>query len=279
MEDRPMMGLGGSKSTGFSGLGFTKAGIGSHGKASEKSAFSGFSRGGIGSAFTKGQDVREVAEDDRRGDREDSLSEFKRGGIGSLSRGETSAASPEIYDSLPKTFGAARIQRSFIRDDSDSAGTSRSATPNLSAQERVHFNKLEGSYGARMLAKMGWVSGTGLGVSSEGRINPVETKVRKKGMGIAFGGFSERTAQEKAEARRKGLPVSDDEEDAIPGKGKGKAAAKKQPSDAWKRPRKVKTKVEHKTYEEILAETRDSMPPAAGIGPIIDATGSKAGVS
>jgi tuftelin-interacting protein 11 len=129
-----------------------------------------------------------------------------------------------------------------------------------------------------MLAKMGWVSGTGLGAAGEGRINPVETKVRKKGMGIAFGGFSERTAQEKAEARRKGLPVSDDEEESVPGKGKGKAAAKKEPSDAWKRPRKVKTKVEHKTYEEILAETRDSMPPAPGIGPIIDATGSTAGV-
>jgi tuftelin-interacting protein 11 len=130
-----------------------------------------------------------------------------------------------------------------------------------------------------MLAKMGWVSGTGLGVSGEGRVNPVETKVRKKGMGIAFGGFSERTAQEKAEARRRGEVVSDDDEDVKPGKGKGKAGVKKEPADAWKRPRKVKTKIEHKTYEEILAETGDSVPPAAGIGPIIDATGATARIS
>ena len=275
-EARPVMGLGGFKSTGLSGFGFTKAGIGSLGKTDEKSAFSGFSRGGIGSTFSKG--LGTPNEDDESGDQKSSFSAFKRGGIGSSPRDETAAASFEPHDSLPKTFGSARIQRSFVRDDTHSAGSSRSATPNLSAHERAHFGKLEGSYGARMLAKMGWVSGSGLGVAGEGRVNPVETKVRKKGMGIAFGGFSERTEQEKAEARRKGQLLSEDDEESTPGKGKGKAGMKREPSDAWKRPRKVKTKIEHKTYEEILAETRDSMPPVAGIGPIIDATGSTASI-
>ena len=271
MEDRPRMGLGSFKSTGFSGLGFTKAGIGSLGESSEKSAFSGFGRGGIGSTFSKGLGASEEVEDDGQ---KSSFSTFKRGGIGSSSRDETTTVSSELHASLPRAFGATRTQQSFVRGDTDSAGSSRSATPNLSAQERAHFSKLEGSYGARMLAKMGWVSGTGLGVTGEGRINPVESKARKKGMGIAFGGFSERTEQEKAEARRKGLLVSDEEEEPAPGKGKGKTGAKKVPADAWKRPRKVKTKIEHKTYEEILAETQDYIPPAAGIGPIIDATGS-----
>ena len=273
-EEIPRMGLGSSKSTGFSGLGFTKVGISSPGEPSETSAFSGFSRGGIGSTFSRGPGTSNEVEDDKSDNQKSSFSAFKRGGIGSLPRDENTTASSEFHDSLPKAFGTARVQRSFVRDDTNSAGSSRSATPILSAQERAHFSKLEGSYGARMLAKMGWVSGTGLGVSGEGRVNPVESKVRKKGMGIAFGGFSERTAQEKAEARRKGQPLSEDDEDTIPGKGKGKVGAKKEPSDAWKRPKKVKTKVEHKTYEEILAETRDSMPSAAGIGPIIDATGS-----
>ena len=273
MEDRPRRGLGSSKSTGFSGLGFTKAGIGSFDKPSEAPAFSGFNRGGIGSSFSRGLGTSNKVEDDESGDQKSSFSAFKRGGIGSLSHNETTA-SPGLNDPLPKAFATTRVQRSFIRDDTDSAGSSRSATPNLSAQERAHFSKLEGSYGARMLAKMGWVSGTGLGVSGEGRINPVESKGRKKGMGIAFGGFSERTEQEKAEARRKGQVLSDDDDDATPGKGKGKAGAKKEPSDAWKRPKKVKTKVEHKTYEEILAETRDTMPPVSGVGPIFDATGS-----
>jgi tuftelin-interacting protein 11 len=279
MEDRPRMGLGASKSVRFSGQGFTKAGIGSRGNSSAKSAFSGFGRGGIGSTFSKGRSTSEQAEGDESGDQKSSFSAFKRGGIGSLSLDNTTTPPSEPHASLPKAFGATRTQRSFIRDDTDSAGSSRSATPNLSAHERVHFNKLEGTFGARMLAKMGWVSGTGLGVSGEGRVNPVETKVRKKGMGIAFGGFSERTAQEKAEARRRGEVVSDDDEDVKPGKGKGKAGVKKEPADAWKRPRKVKTRIEHKTYEEILAETGDSVPTAAGIGPIIDATGATVRIS
>ena len=278
MEDRPNIGLGASKSAGFSGLGFTKAGIGSRGETGGKSAFSGFSRGGgISSTFSKGLGTPEEVEDDKSGDQRSAFSAFKRG-IGSLSHDNTAATSSELHASLPKAFGPTRTQRSFVRDDADSADSTRSGTPNLSAQERVHFNKLEGSYGARMLAKMGWVSGTGLGVSGEGRVAPVETKVRKKGMGIAFGGFSERTAQEKAEARRNGQVVSDEEE-PTPRKGKGKAGVRKDPAEAWKRPRKVKTKIEHKTYEEILAETGDSIPPAAGIGPIIDATGATASVS
>jgi len=278
MGDRPRFGLGASRSTGSSGLGFTQAGIGSRDGTSEKSTFSAFSRGGIGSTFTKGPSTSEQVEDDNSGGQKSSFSTFKRGGIGSSSFGDTTTTPSEFRASLPKAFGATRTQRSFVRDDTDSAGSSRSATPNLSAQERAHFSKLEGSYGARMLAKMGWLSGSGLGVSGEGRVVPVETKVRKKGMGIAFGGFSERTDQEKAEARRRGLLVSDDE-DVTPGKGKGKAGARKEPADAWKRPKKVKTKIEHKTYEEILAETGDSIPVAAGIGPIIDATGATASSS
>jgi len=278
MEDRPLMGIGASKSAGFSGLGFTRAGIGSRGESSEKPALSGFGRGGIGSTFSKGLGISEWVEDDKSGDQKSAFAAFKRGGIGSSPRDNTTTATSELHASLPKAFGATRTQRSFVRDDTDSAGSTRSATPNLSTQERVHFNKLEGSYGARMLAKMGWVTGTGLGVTGEGRVAPVETKVRKKGMGIAFGGFSERTEQEKAEARRRGESVSD-EEGAAPGKGKGKAGVRKEPADAWKRPKKVKTKVEHKTYEEILAETGDSIPPAAGIGPIIDATGATASIS
>lgn len=274
MEGPPRMGLGSSKSAGFSGLGFSNAGMGSPGEAS---AFSSFRRGGIGSTFSRGLGTPNEAGGDNSGDQKGSFSAFKRG-IGSSSRDEITTTPSELHDSLPKAFGTARIQRSFVRDETDSAGSSRSATPNLSAHERVHFNKLEGSYGARMLAKMGWVSGTGLGVSGEGRVNPVETKVRKKGMGIAFGGFSERTDQEKTEARRKGQLVSSDEEGATPGKGKGKGGTKKEPSDAWKRPKKVRTKIEHMTYEEILAETRDSMPPATSIGPIIDATGPTASV-
>ncbi|EGN92250.1 hypothetical protein SERLA73DRAFT_117569 [Serpula lacrymans var. lacrymans S7.3] len=116
---------------------------------------------------------------------------------------------------------------------------------------------------------MGWEAGTGLGTTGEGIVIPVESKLRPKGMGIAFKGFKEKTEQSKLEARRRGEVVSDDEE-VKPRKKKGDQQQKK--SDAWKRPKKVKVKVEHKTYEQIVAEAGEE-PASSNIGQIIDATG------
>ncbi|ORX43565.1 TFP11-domain-containing protein [Hesseltinella vesiculosa] len=73
------------------------------------------------------------------------------------------------------------------------------------------FNKHTTGFGQRMLERMGWKSGTGLGSSGEGMVNPVETKLRPKGMGMGFRGFDERTDQAKADAAMS----SEDEEDAV----------------------------------------------------------------
>lgn len=126
-----------------------------------------------------------------------------------------------------------------------------------------------------MLEKMGWQAGTGLGTTGEGIVTPVESKLRPKGMGLAFKGFREKTEQSKAEARRRGEVVSDDEEEVRPKKGrkaKGQQESTER-SDAWKKPKKVKKKIEHKTYEQIVAEAGQEAS-SAGIGPIIDATGA-----
>jgi tuftelin-interacting protein 11 len=125
-----------------------------------------------------------------------------------------------------------------------------------------------------MLAKMGWESGTGLGTEGRGIVAPIETKVRPKNMGIAFKGFGERTDQSKTEARRRGEVASDDEDEERkkkPAKGKEKAANR---SDAWKKPKKVKTKIEHKTYEQIVSEVGEDVAGPSGLGVIIDATGA-----
>jgi len=44
--------------------------------------------------------------------------------------------------------------------------------------------------------------------------------------------------------------------------------------EQWKRKRKIKTVVQHRTYEEIMAEAGQETTPSLGI--IIDATGAKA---
>ena len=149
------------------------------------------------------------------------------------------------------------------------------AALNLSAQETMHFNNISGSFGARMLAKMGWSTGTGLGQTGDGIVTPIESKLRPQKMGLAYRNFTEKTAQSKAEAKRRGEVVSDDEEEKAKGKvrGKGKAPTG-QRSDAWKKPKKTKVKIEHKTYEEILAEAGEQPVQASGIGVIIDATGA-----
>lgn len=124
-----------------------------------------------------------------------------------------------------------------------------------------------------MLAKMGWQTGTGLGAESQGIVAPIETKVRPKNMGIAFKGFTERTEQSRAEARRRGEVLSDDEEEGVKKKAPKNRKADNT-SNAWKKPKKVKTKVQHKTYEQIVAEVGEDTGASSGLGVIIDATGA-----
>jgi tuftelin-interacting protein 11 len=81
-----------------------------------------------------------------------------RGGLGMRSAGKTE---PTMQSStpanLPTAFGATRVQRAFLRNDSPQSSTPGTPQPvQLSYEERAHFNKISGGFGARMMAKMGW---------------------------------------------------------------------------------------------------------------------------
>ncbi|KAH7914611.1 TFP11-domain-containing protein [Hygrophoropsis aurantiaca] len=270
--DRPRMGgIGSMKRSTDGPAAFAKGGIGSTSSksgigstSSNNGSSSAFAKGGLGSAFAKGGIG----------------SAFTKGGIGSATESEpitiaqpSPAKATSNVNDLPSAFGAApRTQRAFVR--SGSASASKPSTP-LPAHEQTHFSKIGGTIGAQMLAKMGWQTGTGLGAASEGIVIPIESKLRPKNIGIAFKGFKEKTEQSKLEARRRGEVVSDDEEEIRPGRRKKAGKEKEQQekrSDAWKKPKKVKVKIEHKTYEEIVAEAgqESSLP---NLGQIIDATG------
>jgi tuftelin-interacting protein 11 len=196
-----------------------------------------------------------------------SASNGSKGGIGSRPTASTST-SYTAEEELPSSFGG-RSQRSFVRDANPSP---KPAVP-LSAADMVHFGKLQGSFGARMLSRMGWQAGTGLGTTGEGIVTPIESKLRPQKMGIAFKGFKEKTEQSKQEARRRGEVVSDDDDVKAKKLRKKVKEQEEKRSDVWKRPKKVKKKVEHKTYEQIVAEAGEAVP-SAGIGQIIDATGA-----
>lgn len=83
-----------------------------------------------------------------------------RGGLGSSSRGGLGSSSTQSTPStdLPTSFGGdnstagRRPQRSFLRK----ADSETKPTAPLSAQEAMHFSKLQGTFGAKMMAKMGW---------------------------------------------------------------------------------------------------------------------------
>ncbi|KAF8967737.1 GC-rich sequence DNA-binding factor-like protein-domain-containing protein [Flammula alnicola] len=249
-EDEPAVkprlggiGSGSSQATGFPS--FSNGGIGSS-SSEPSSSLAGMSRGGIGSA---------------------------RGGIGSRTTNETSTAQDTApingsnYSHTSTTFSAFGRSQSFTR------GANPSPSVALPAHEQAHFSKIQNTFGARMLAKMGWQAGSGLGTTGEGIVIPIESRIRPQKMGIAFKGFKEKTAQSKLEAKRRGEVVSDDEDEKVKKYRKKAKEQQDKRSDAWKRPKKVKTKTEHKTYEQILAEAGEAAP-APGIGQIIDATGA-----
>jgi len=150
----------------------------------------------------------------------------------------------------------------------------------LSKAEQQHFAKLASdktsSIGLKMLEKMGWKSGTGLGTQGEGIVTPLETKARPKGMGLSYKGFEERTTQAKEEDRRNGKIIDDDDDDKKQGKKKGKRSQAVR--EAWKaKPKSLKKpNVVHRTYEQIISELdADQMSIDPGVGEIIDLTGRK----
>jgi tuftelin-interacting protein 11 len=154
----------------------------------------------------------------------------------------------------------------------------------LTAQEKAHFSSISNSFGARLLAKQGWQAGKGLGAAEDGRAVPIAAGVHLKGTGIRAG---VRTEDSKREARRNGQTFSDDEEEEEMarrrGKGKGKKGGqgagqqqagqgRQEPKeDSWKKQRKVKVRIEHKTYEQLVAEAADGA--ASGVGLVLDARG------
>ncbi|KAJ7574532.1 GC-rich sequence DNA-binding factor-like protein-domain-containing protein [Mycena floridula] len=247
-------GIGSKGGIGARGGIGSNGGIGSGGGIGSNSGLG--ARGGIGSGAGIGSKAGIGGSKGGIGSSNGGIGSFKSG-ISSSNSSSDGAATPSSFSSTPSSF----------------ARVASPAAPKLTPAERAHFNNLSGSYGARLLASMGWQAGTGLGVSGDGIVTPVESKLRPGRVGIAFQGFKEKTEQSKAEARRKGLAVSDDEDDPKVRKAKRQAReAKERRSDVWKKPKKVKTKVEHRTYEQIMAESGGVEPDKSQI--IIDATGA-----
>jgi tuftelin-interacting protein 11 len=140
-------------------------------------------------------------------------SQPQRGGIGSSNMPSSAGLGSGSFaraglgaqaQSAQEDTSSARQPRSFLAASTNSNPNSpKPATP-LTNDEKRHFSQLEkkGGIGFKLLSKMGWTTGTGLGSASEGRINPVDQQLRPTRLGIGHGGFKEKTKQSIQEARR-----------------------------------------------------------------------------
>ncbi|GAK64640.1 TFP11-domain-containing protein [Moesziomyces antarcticus] len=185
-------------------------------------------------------------------------------------------------DDQENQMSAAGLPTSFSRPSvAPSSAFQRTRKPDAPAVPRTSI-KFGGKFDpSAYLASMGWTGG-GLGKAGQGIVNPIEVQLRPERAGIAYGGLKEKTQQAKDEARRRGEAVSSDEEThARRGHGKKRHDKHRRKADgeaaetprAWtkkeKKPRKPR--VEHRTYEQILAEVGAVRAPST-LGKIYDAS-------
>ncbi|QYS99949.1 G-patch domain-containing protein [Trichoderma simmonsii] len=129
------------------------------------------------------------------------------------------------------------------------------------------------SFGARMMAKMGYQEGKGLGKEGEGRNIIIEANLRPQGVGL--GAVKEKTEQERQEekrqARLRGEEVVDsEEEEKKRRKAKKKAKGAISYSSAGSTPMRQRTK--YLTADELKKRAPGLNIPEA-FAPILDMTG------
>jgi tuftelin-interacting protein 11 len=99
-----------------------------------------------------------------------------------------------------------------------------------------------GSFAARMMAKMGYKEGTGLGKEGQGRSGVIEVQLRPQGVGL--GAVREKSQQERSEERRqavlRGEVLEDSEEEEKKRRRKPKTSGTDSGTSTPKRPPKTK---------------------------------------
>ncbi|RPB23784.1 TFP11-domain-containing protein [Terfezia boudieri ATCC MYA-4762] len=269
-ESASGVGLGGKKAGLFKG--FTKAGLGTGSGSADTSTGGGdIAHQAASGASTPGVDHRGL------GSMESPLPSFES----PLGRGFVSSiAHQRLHEPVP--FSSPKVQEApplvapkpsftdFTQQSRGRGGQKKGGGPTPIS------NANPNSFAARMMAKMGYVPGQGLGTQGQGILAPIEVKLRPQGVGV--GAIKEKTEQAKAEARRAAelrgevLSDSDSEKERKTRKAKKKGAA----AGAAHVSRK-KEKPKFKTAEEIEKSAVGLRVPSV-LKSIVDMRGPEARV-
>ncbi|MCJ1438384.1 hypothetical protein MMC27_007772 [Xylographa pallens] len=190
--------------------------------------------------------------------------------------------SGEESDELPTGgglgFGYPISGRRKFEDDEDTQRKPSYKKMKFSKDSAPQGPSKPNSFAAKMMAKMGYVEGEGLGADGRGRLAPIETQLRPQGAGL--GAVREKTKQAKEEEKReaafRGVELEDSEEEAkkrrrkqrenrIAGGGSGAST----PGGSRARP-----KIKYRTATEIEADSEGLQVPNV-LKSLIDITGKE----